>query len=79
MASNAPLAVAEVYPQLYLPHQGKRMMLTEDKSHSYKLEHYVVEHCDVRRYPLGRTLRGVGESAMSRVTNGAPSTCPLAP
>jgi hypothetical protein len=59
MASNAPLAVAEVYPQLYLPHQGKRMMLTEDKSHSYKLEHYVVEHCDVRRYPLGRTLRGV--------------------
>ena len=40
MASDASLAGGEVYPQLYLPYQGSKMMLTEDKANNNKAWHY---------------------------------------
>jgi hypothetical protein len=40
MASDAPLAAAEVFPQVYLPMMGSKTMLTEDKAHNYKMWQY---------------------------------------
>ena len=40
MASDAPLAAAEVFPQVYLPMMGSKTMLTEDKAHNYKMSQY---------------------------------------
>ena len=40
MASDAPLAAAEVFQQLYLPICGSRMMLTEDKAHKSTMGQY---------------------------------------
>lgn len=42
MASDAPLAAAEVFPQVWLPVQGSRMMLTEDKTHNYTIGQFYV-------------------------------------
>ena len=38
--ASAPLAAAEVFPQVYLPMMGAKMMLTEDKTHKYKMKQY---------------------------------------
>eukprot|EP01043_Picozoa_sp_COSAG02_P028276 COSAG02_NODE_1707_length_11230_cov_3.141946_9_plen_86_part_00 len=42
MASDAPLVAAEVFPQVWLPVQGSRMMLTEDKTHNYTIGQFYV-------------------------------------